>query len=302
MFYPESFEVTTPSDCEIQVRRDFHAPRRLVFDAFTKPHLVRRWLLGPPGWTMPVCDINLTVGGAYRYVWRSEADGTEMGIGGVFREIVAPARLVASEKFDQSWYPGEALDTTVFVEAGDITQIRITVRYESTEARNAARASGMEQGMAMGYDRLEELLPALRSEALSRPSIGIDGEASAIRALLESWASATRQGRPDDVMANHAADVLVYDVLPPMKYESAAAYRKSWDDWQPDTQGEARFELEDLSVTAGADVAFAHGFIQCGGTLPNGRTFQDTVRATFCLGRANGQWKVLHQHISKPLP
>lgn len=68
---------------------------------------------------------------------------------------------------------------------------------------------------------------------------------SAIRALLESWASATRQGRQDDVLANHAQDVLIYDVLPPMKYESAAAYRKSWEDWQPETQGEIRFDLED---------------------------------------------------------
>ena len=127
------------------------------------------------------------------------------------------------------------------------------------------------------------------------------GEESKIRGLLESWASATRQGRQDDVLANHAEDVLIYDVLPPMKYESATAYRRSWDDWQPDTLGEGRFDLEELSITTGSDVAFAHGIIQCGGTLPNGKTFQDTVRATFCLGKVNGFWKVLHQHISKPL-
>lgn len=123
---------------------------------------------------------------------------------------------------------------------------------------------------------------------------------SAIHALLQSWASATRQGRQDDVLRHHAPDVLVYDVLPPMKYSSAAAYRQSWDDWQPDNQGELRFEFEDLSVTAGSGLAFAHGFIHCGGTLPSGRTFEDTVRATFCLGKVDGQWQVLHQHISKP--
>jgi ketosteroid isomerase-like protein len=127
-------------------------------------------------------------------------------------------------------------------------------------------------------------------------------EESAIRAILESWASATRQGRQDDVLANHAHDVLIYDVLPPMKYESAAEYRRSWEDWQPETQGECRFDLEDLSVTVGSDVAFAHGFIQCGGTLPTGKTFRDTVRATFCLGKVDGAWRILHQHISKPLP
>lgn len=123
-----------------------------------------------------------------------------------------------------------------------------------------------------------------------------------IRELLMSWASATRQGRQDEVLINHAPDVLIYDVLSPMKYESAAAYRRSWDDWQPDTQGESRFEIEDLSVTAAADLAFVHGFIQCGGTLPSGRRFQDTVRATFCLGKVDGQWQVQHQHISNPMP
>ena len=160
MLYPDSFTVSTPSDREIQVTRDFHAPRRLVFDAFTKPDLVRRWLLGPPGWTMPVCEIDLRVGGAYRYVWRKEGE-KDMGMGGVFRDIVAPERLVATERFDDAWYPGEALDTTVFVEDGAITRITITVLYESREARDTARRSGMEHGMAAGYTRLEEVLSAL---------------------------------------------------------------------------------------------------------------------------------------------
>ncbi|HYW47034.1 MAG TPA: SRPBCC family protein [Bryobacteraceae bacterium] len=165
MFYPDSFTVSTPSDREIQVTRDFHAPRGLVFDAFTKPESVRRWLLGPPGWTMPVCEIDLKAGGAYRYVWRHEADGREMGMGGIFREIVPPERLVATEKFDESWYGGEALDRTVFIEEGAITKITITVLYESMEARDTARRSGMEHGMAAGYNRLEELLPSMQAGA-----------------------------------------------------------------------------------------------------------------------------------------
>src|SRR5882762_11877589 len=108
LFYPESFKVSTPPDREIEVERDFNAPRQLVFDAFTKPELVRRWLLGPDGWTMPVCEIELRVGGAYRYVWR-HADGKEMGMGGIYREIVPEERLVCTELFDEAWYPGEAL-------------------------------------------------------------------------------------------------------------------------------------------------------------------------------------------------
>ena len=164
MFYPNSFKVTTPTDLEIQVTRDFNAPRKMVFDAFTKPELVRRWLLGPPGWTMPLCEIDLSVGGAYRYRWRKESTGTEMGMGGFFREIVAPALLVATEKFDEAWYAGEALDTTVFVEERDITRTTITVLYESKEAREVAIGSGMEHGMAGGYNRLEELLAAMLAE------------------------------------------------------------------------------------------------------------------------------------------
>jgi uncharacterized protein YndB with AHSA1/START domain len=164
MLFPDSFKVSTPSDREIQVTRDFDAPRRLVFDAFTKPALVRRWLLGPPGWTMPVCEIDLRVGGAYRYVWRSDKGGVQMGMGGIFREVIPIERLVATEKFDDAWYPGEALDTTEFVETRGITRTTITILYQSQEARDTARRSGMEHGMAAGYDRLEGLLPLFPGE------------------------------------------------------------------------------------------------------------------------------------------
>jgi uncharacterized protein YndB with AHSA1/START domain len=92
--------LTTPSDREILITRDFNAPRALVFDCMSKPELVRRWLLGPPGWTMPVCEIDHRVGGRYRYVWRNQTDGREMGMGGVYREIVPPEKVVQTELFD----------------------------------------------------------------------------------------------------------------------------------------------------------------------------------------------------------
>jgi len=164
MFYPDSFKVTAPSDRELQITRHFHAPRQLVFDAFTTPDLVRRWLLGPSGWTMPVCEIDLRVGGAYRYVWR-KSGVKDMGMGGVFRDVLSPERLVATEKFDDPWYAGEAVDTTVFAEDGEITKVTITVLYESQEARDTASRSGMERGMAAGYDRLEELLSSRTGSA-----------------------------------------------------------------------------------------------------------------------------------------
>jgi uncharacterized protein YndB with AHSA1/START domain len=165
LFYRESFKMSTPSDLEIQVERNFNAPRELVFDAFTKPELVRRWLLGPNGWTMPVCEIDLRVGGRYRYLWRKESTGVEMGLGGVFREIVRPERLVATERFDEAWYPGEALDTTVFEDHGATTKMTLTVLYESKEARDTATRSGMEGGMVASYNRLEEVLADCRATA-----------------------------------------------------------------------------------------------------------------------------------------
>jgi uncharacterized protein YndB with AHSA1/START domain len=156
-------QLTTPSEREIAMTRVFDAPRTLVFDAHTKPELVKRWLLGPPGWSMPVCEIDLRVGGQYRYVWRHDLNETMMGMGGVYREIQAPERLVATEKFDESWYPGEAVDTIVLVEQGGRTTLTQTMLYESREARDAVLKSPMEQGVAAGYDRLAELLASPQS-------------------------------------------------------------------------------------------------------------------------------------------
>lgn len=159
-----ALKVTARGEREIVMTRAFNAPRNLVWDAHTKPELVRRWLLGPPGWSMPVCEIDLRVGGAYRYVWRRDDSGTEMGMGGFFREIVRPERIVATERFDESWYPGEALDTTVLVEDAGKTTVTLSVLYESREARDAVLKSPMESGVSAGYDRLAELLATMASK------------------------------------------------------------------------------------------------------------------------------------------
>ncbi len=153
-----TLKLTTPGEREIVMTRVFAAPRQLVFDAHTKPDLVRQWLLGPPGWSMPVCEMDVRVGGTYRWVWRHDRNGTMMGMGGVYREIVAPERLVTTEKFDEAWYPGESLNTLVLVEQGGRTTLTQTMRYESREARDAVIKSNMETGVAASYDRLADLL------------------------------------------------------------------------------------------------------------------------------------------------
>jgi uncharacterized protein YndB with AHSA1/START domain len=154
-----ALKVSTPSDREVVVTREFAAPRGMVFDAHTKPELVQRWLLGPPGWTMPVCEIDLRVGGKYRYVWR-HADGHDMAVGGTFTEIVRPSRIVMTQLFDEDWTGGETLVTTELVERSGTTTLTTTVRYVSREARDAAIKTGMTQGMEAGYQQLEQLLAA----------------------------------------------------------------------------------------------------------------------------------------------
>jgi uncharacterized protein YndB with AHSA1/START domain len=163
-----TLSLTTREDREIVMTRAFDAPRRLVFDAFTKSELVKRWLLGPPGWSMPVCEIDLRVGGAYRYIWR-HADGKEMGMRGVYREVAPPERIVCTELFDEPWYPGEALTTTALAEHGGRTTVTITILYISKEARDGVLNSGVERGVAASYDHLEEIL-ALRDDSLWRTS------------------------------------------------------------------------------------------------------------------------------------
>jgi uncharacterized protein YndB with AHSA1/START domain len=137
----------------------------MVFDAWTKPELLKRWLGVRGGWTFAVCEVDLKVGGAYRFVWRGP-NGAEMGMGGVYREIVRPERLVATEKFDEAWYEGEALDTTTFVEQGGKTTATTTVLYPSREVRDAVLKSPMERGVAESYDKLAEVLGSRVGQAV----------------------------------------------------------------------------------------------------------------------------------------
>jgi uncharacterized protein YndB with AHSA1/START domain len=160
----EKAQVTMPSDHEVAVRRSFKAPRTLVFRAHTEPELVRRWMLGPPGWSMPVCEMDVRVNGRYRWRWRSDTDGKEFGFAGTFREVQPPSRLVHTEGHDPGTvgdsYPsdGEALVTTTFVEEGGITTMTTVMDFGSKEARDAAVKTGMTDGMEQSYQLLDRVL------------------------------------------------------------------------------------------------------------------------------------------------
>jgi len=153
----ETLRITTPSDREIAMTRVFDAPRALVFDAHTKPALVKQWLGVFGGWSLAECEIDLKVGGTFRYVWR-KSNGREMKMHGVYREIVAPERIVSTEEFDDPWYQGAAVGTLVLVEHAGKTTLTNTIRYESKEVRDAVLASPMEHGVVASYDKLAELL------------------------------------------------------------------------------------------------------------------------------------------------
>ena len=158
--------VTTPSDREIAMTRVFDAPSSMVFDALTKPELIKRWLGAFGGWSFVVCEVDLKVGGAYRYEWRG-ASGEKLAMGGIYREIVRPERIVYTEKFDESWYAGDGLDTTILEEKNGRTTLTTTVRYESKEVRDAVLKSPMEGGVSKGFDKLAELL-ASRMEGIEK--------------------------------------------------------------------------------------------------------------------------------------
>lgn len=156
------FTRALPSERQICFRRVFDAPRDLVFQALTTPAMISQWLLGPPGWTMPVCEVDLRVGGAYRFVWRN-ADGVEMGVRGVCKELVHRECISWTEAFDDSWYPGEALITHTLADVDGATELTLTLQYESGDARDAVLQSPMDVGLNASFGRLDELLVARES-------------------------------------------------------------------------------------------------------------------------------------------
>jgi uncharacterized protein YndB with AHSA1/START domain len=145
--------VTTPSDGEIVMARTFDAARGLVFDALTKPELLKRWH-GARGWFLVDCEIDLRVGGAWRFVSRGPL-GMKMGHSGVYREVSPPDRLVYTESFDDHWYPGESLVTVVLVEQDGKTTMTTTLLFPSREVRDLVLASPMKRGVGESYDLLD---------------------------------------------------------------------------------------------------------------------------------------------------
>lgn len=148
--------ITLPSDREIQVTRDFAAPPDLVFDCWTIPALIRRWL-GPPDWQMTTCEFDARVGGKWRFVSRGP-DGFEMAHGGTILELDRPRWLKSSERYDMDWTGGETLNTNAFTAIANGTRSVLTVLYANKQARDGAAATPMAEGMELGFQRLDAWL------------------------------------------------------------------------------------------------------------------------------------------------
>jgi uncharacterized protein YndB with AHSA1/START domain len=158
----ETTQVTQPSEREVKTVRSFKAPRDLVYKAYTTPELVKRWLGAQPGWTMPICEMDVRVGGKYRWRWRSNDEGKEFGFHGEFKEVNAPAKLVHSEYFDPGDVGGDmgegAIITLEFSEDKGITTITSLMDFGNKRARDAAFATGMTDGMEQSYQLLDGVL------------------------------------------------------------------------------------------------------------------------------------------------
>jgi uncharacterized protein YndB with AHSA1/START domain len=156
-------QVTLPSDREVKVTRSFRAARPLVYKAYTEPMLLQRWLLGPPGWSMPVCEMDVRAGGRYRWRWRSEKDAREFGFAGTFREVQPRSKLVHTQIYDpgtvdEAHPQSESLVTVIFTEDGSLTTVTTLIDFGSKEARDAAVATGMTDGMEHSYQVLDDFL------------------------------------------------------------------------------------------------------------------------------------------------
>ena len=150
--------ITTPSELEVCMTRVFDAPRHLVFEAWTSPAYVPKWMLGPDGWTMPVCEIDLRPGGAWLFVWR-KSDGTEMQMHGLYKEVSPPDRLVSTEAWGGDW--PETLNTLVLTEKNGKTTASVTVLYPSKAARDRAMATGMLEGATLSFNRLAAIVSSM---------------------------------------------------------------------------------------------------------------------------------------------
>ncbi|HMO16262.1 MAG TPA: SRPBCC family protein [Pirellulaceae bacterium] len=166
-------EASLPSDTEVRVKRSFDAPVKLVWRAYMEPDLMRRWCSGYPGWSMPVCEMDMRVGGKYRWRWCSDENGQEFGFTGEVLEVTPHAKIVHTQIYDVGDLGGAdssgavipdsmgsepSIITVTFQETNGITDVTTTIRFASQVDRDAALETGMSDGMEFSYQQLDRVL------------------------------------------------------------------------------------------------------------------------------------------------
>jgi uncharacterized protein (TIGR02246 family) len=275
------------ADLDLTITRLFDAPRDLVFKAWTDLELGRRWS-APYGFTVPASEGELRVGGAWRLCMRRPGE-KDLWVGGVYREIVVPERLVFTHAWeDAHGTPGhETLVTVTLAERRGKTEMTFTqTGFESVESRD-----GHGEGWSECFDQLAEVLAAARPES---------ADEAEIRALIEKWAQAIRDKDIDRRMSNYARDVLLFDVVNPLRYTGADAVRKRGEEWFGSFQGPIGYEIRDLRISVGGGVAFSHSLNRVSATRKDGRKLDMWWRATVCYRKLDGKWTVTHEHNSVP--
>jgi uncharacterized protein YndB with AHSA1/START domain len=163
-------KVETPTDREVRVTREFEAPAQLVWDAYTKPELLKKWMFGFDGWSLLVCEMDVRIGGAYRWRWQNDEGSQEFGFFGKFIEVTPPTKFVHQQHYDPGTFgvpmtSEPVIITTTFAEANDVTVLTVTMLYASKEERDGAIATGMTDGMEVSYQRVDALLASIERAA-----------------------------------------------------------------------------------------------------------------------------------------
>jgi uncharacterized protein (TIGR02246 family) len=272
---------------DLVITRTFDAPRALVFKAWTDPELGKAWS-APQGFTVPHSEGDLRPGGAWRLCMRKPGEA-DLWVGGVYREVVAPERLVSTHAWeDAHGKPGpETLMTVVLAERGGKTEMTFRQSgFESVESRD-----GHAGGWSECFDKLERLLPTAGRRTADEAEIG---------ALVEEWAKAIRAKDITRRMSNYAPNVVLFDVVNPLQYVGADAVRKRGEGWFSSFQGSIGYEVRDLRITTGDDTAFSHSLNHVSATKTDGQKIDMWWRATICYRKLDGKWMVTHEHNSVP--
>jgi uncharacterized protein YndB with AHSA1/START domain/ketosteroid isomerase-like protein len=280
------------ADREIVITRVFNAPRKLVWDVWTRPAHISQWW-GPRGFNTTVDAMDLRPGGRWRYVMHGP-DGSAYPVEGVFREVVPFERIVTTDEFPADFKPPVPIDlprgivvTALFADEGEKTRLTLRIVHATVEDKKKHEAMGVVGGWQSSFDCMDDYLAALTDEAK-------------VRQLITDQMAAVCAKDLDRVMSFYAPGAVVFDVKPPFQTRGADEWRKIWAQCMPYFPDSAKTETRDLVVTIGGTAAFAHWLFRFITPDPNHPAAQTWMRLTGCYQKINDEWHVVHEHCSVP--